>query len=67
MALTDDPNYKKLDKWSKANAGSLNMRKMFDADKDRFFKFRLEETLSPCESGHGGEVGRRREVGVMLT
>lgn len=56
MALTNDPNYKKLAEWFKANAGSLNMRKLFEADKDRFIKFRLEETLSsPCERGHAGE------------
>lgn len=39
MALTNDPSYKKLEQWYKANAGSLNMRDMFDADKDRFSKF----------------------------
>ncbi|XP_041794217.1 glucose-6-phosphate isomerase a [Chelmon rostratus] len=39
MALTNDPNYKKLEQWYRDNAGSLNMRDMFDADKDRFSKF----------------------------
>ncbi|KAF7664959.1 hypothetical protein LDENG_00159410 [Lucifuga dentata] len=39
MALTNDPNYKNLEQWYKANAGSLNMREMFDSDKDRFSKF----------------------------
>nr|XP_046249069.1 glucose-6-phosphate isomerase a [Scatophagus argus] len=39
MALTNDPTYKKLEQWYKANAGSLNMRDMFDSDKDRFSKF----------------------------
>uniref|UniRef100_A0A671TIZ1 Glucose-6-phosphate isomerase n=1 Tax=Sparus aurata TaxID=8175 RepID=A0A671TIZ1_SPAAU len=39
MALTNDPNYKKLEQWYKANAGSLNMRDMFEEDKDRFNKF----------------------------
>lgn len=43
MALSNDPNYKKLEEWYKANAGSLNMRDMFAADRDRFIKFRLEE------------------------
>lgn len=43
MALSNDPNYKKLDEWHKANARSLNMRDMFAADRDRFIKFRLEE------------------------
>lgn len=43
MALSDDPNYKKLEGWYKAKAGSLNMRDMFAADRDRFIKFRLEE------------------------
>lgn len=45
MALNNDPNYRKLEDWYKANAGSLNMRDMFDADLDRFSKFRLEETV----------------------
>uniref|UniRef100_A0A668AC40 Glucose-6-phosphate isomerase n=1 Tax=Myripristis murdjan TaxID=586833 RepID=A0A668AC40_9TELE len=39
MGLTSDPNYKKLEQWYKANAGSLNMRDMFDSDKGRFSKF----------------------------
>uniref|UniRef100_A0A3B4Y523 Glucose-6-phosphate isomerase n=1 Tax=Seriola lalandi dorsalis TaxID=1841481 RepID=A0A3B4Y523_SERLL len=39
MALTNDPNYQKLEQWYKANAGSLNMRDMFDGDKDRFSSF----------------------------
>ncbi|XP_071384687.1 glucose-6-phosphate isomerase a isoform X4 [Centroberyx affinis] len=39
MGLANDPNYKKLEQWYKANAGSLNMREMFDGDKGRFSKF----------------------------
>ncbi|XP_040894735.1 glucose-6-phosphate isomerase a [Toxotes jaculatrix] len=39
MALTNDPSYQKLEQWYKANAGSLNMREMFDSDKDRFSRF----------------------------
>lgn len=45
MALTDDPQYKDLQAWYKANAGSLNMRDMFAAEQDRFSRFRWEETL----------------------
>uniref|UniRef100_A0A8B9LB83 Glucose-6-phosphate isomerase n=1 Tax=Astyanax mexicanus TaxID=7994 RepID=A0A8B9LB83_ASTMX len=41
MGLTNDPNYQKLEKWYKSNAGGLNMRQMFDGDKDRFSKFSL--------------------------
>lgn len=69
MALTNDPNYKKLDEWFKANGSSLKMRDMFDADKDRFSKFRLEETLWSHVKVDVmvEEVGREREVGVMLT
>ncbi|KAF3706004.1 Glucose-6-phosphate isomerase [Channa argus] len=45
MALTSDPNYQKLEQWYKANAGSLNMREMFESDKDRFNKFsKVQET-----------------------
>lgn len=58
MALTNDPNYKKLDEWFKANGGSLKMRDMFDADKDRFSKFRFGgDTLVPCKSGRDGGGG----------
>ncbi|CAL8357904.1 unnamed protein product [Lota lota] len=39
MGLTNDPNYQKLEQWYKANVGNLNMRKMFEADSDRFSKF----------------------------
>ncbi|KAK2867596.1 hypothetical protein Q8A67_025713 [Cirrhinus molitorella] len=42
MALTSDPNYRKLEEWYKSSAGNLNMRQMFDADKDRFNKFSLQ-------------------------
>ncbi|XP_073709901.1 glucose-6-phosphate isomerase b [Misgurnus anguillicaudatus] len=41
MGLTNDPNFQNLDKWFKSNAASLNMRKMFEADKDRFKKLSL--------------------------
>lgn len=62
MALSSDSSFKKLQEWHRANGGSLRMRDMFEQDKDRFCKFRLEE---PCESGCGGGGGGR-EVGVML-
>ncbi|XP_041651710.1 glucose-6-phosphate isomerase-like [Cheilinus undulatus] len=39
MALSSDPNYKKLEQWYKTNAGKLNMRDMFESDQDRFSKF----------------------------
>ncbi|KAM6925925.1 glucose-6-phosphate isomerase a [Lycodopsis pacificus] len=39
MALTNDPNYQKLEQWHKANGGSLVMRSMFESDKDRFSSF----------------------------
>lgn len=39
MALTTDPNYKKLEQWFKSRAGTLNMRDLFESDKDRFSKF----------------------------
>ncbi|XP_062404960.1 glucose-6-phosphate isomerase b [Sardina pilchardus] len=41
MGLSSDANYKKLEQWYKSNAGNLNMRKMFEADKDRFSKHSL--------------------------
>lgn len=44
MALTSDPNYQMLEQWYKANAGNLNMRTMFDEDKNRFSKFRSGNT-----------------------
>ncbi|TWW76107.1 Glucose-6-phosphate isomerase [Takifugu flavidus] len=39
MALSNDPEYRKLKQWYKANAGSLNMRDMFAAEPDRFSRF----------------------------
>ncbi|KAI1904286.1 hypothetical protein AGOR_G00004110 [Albula goreensis] len=39
MGLTSDSNYQKLEQWYRSNAGNLNMRQMFDADKERFSKF----------------------------
>ncbi|XP_063291863.1 glucose-6-phosphate isomerase-like [Pelobates fuscus] len=39
MALSSDPVYQKLAKWYESNHASLNMRQMFEADKDRFSKF----------------------------
>nr|BAF91562.1 phosphoglucose isomerase [Lepisosteus osseus] len=37
--LTSDPSFQKLEQWYRANAGSLNMRQMFEADQGRFGKF----------------------------
>lgn len=54
MALSSDSSFLKLQEWHRANGGSLRMRDMFEQDKDRFCKFRLEE---PCESGCSGEGG----------
>lgn len=39
MGLTQDPTFQKLQEWFKANALTLNLRHMFEADKDRFCKF----------------------------
>ncbi|XP_068117651.1 glucose-6-phosphate isomerase [Hyperolius riggenbachi] len=39
MALTSDPVYHKIHKLYEASHASLNLRKLFDADKDRFGKF----------------------------
>lgn len=39
MSLTSDPVYQKLSKFYEANHGTLNLRKLFEADKDRFTKF----------------------------
>ncbi|KAJ8343277.1 hypothetical protein SKAU_G00306060 [Synaphobranchus kaupii] len=39
MGLTSDAKYKKLEQWYRSSAGNLNMRQMFDEDKQRFSKF----------------------------
>ncbi|XP_018418389.1 PREDICTED: glucose-6-phosphate isomerase isoform X1 [Nanorana parkeri] len=39
MSLTSDPVYQKLSKFYEANHATLNIRKLFEADKDRFSKF----------------------------
>ncbi|XP_026782721.2 glucose-6-phosphate isomerase b [Pangasianodon hypophthalmus] len=41
MGLSSDPNFQKLQQWYTANSHSLNMRQMFEADKQRFSKFSL--------------------------
>ncbi|KAI5623769.1 glucose-6-phosphate isomerase [Silurus asotus] len=41
MGLSSDPNFQKLQQWYTANSQSLNMRQMFEADKQRFNKFSL--------------------------
>uniref|UniRef100_A0A3Q3LY81 Glucose-6-phosphate isomerase n=1 Tax=Labrus bergylta TaxID=56723 RepID=A0A3Q3LY81_9LABR len=65
MALTNDPNYKKLEQWYRDNAGSLNMRDMFESDKDRFSKFRLEDTHSHTHTHtHTLACVRAKSMGV---
>uniref|UniRef100_A0A8C8F7K9 Glucose-6-phosphate isomerase n=1 Tax=Oncorhynchus tshawytscha TaxID=74940 RepID=A0A8C8F7K9_ONCTS len=39
MGLTHDPIFQKLEKWYHEHALHLNMRKMFEEDKERFHKF----------------------------
>ncbi|KAK6294373.1 hypothetical protein J4Q44_G00352030 [Coregonus suidteri] len=39
MGLTHDPTFQKLEKWYHEHAPHLNMRKMFEEDKERFHKF----------------------------
>uniref|UniRef100_A0A3P9BDF9 Glucose-6-phosphate isomerase n=1 Tax=Maylandia zebra TaxID=106582 RepID=A0A3P9BDF9_9CICH len=41
MGLTQDPNFQKLQEWYTAHALGLNMRHMFEADKERFNKLSL--------------------------
>uniref|UniRef100_A0A7N9AS93 Glucose-6-phosphate isomerase n=1 Tax=Mastacembelus armatus TaxID=205130 RepID=A0A7N9AS93_9TELE len=41
MGLTKDPTFQKLQDWYTAHALNLNMRHMFEADKERFNKFSL--------------------------
>ncbi|TRY90823.1 hypothetical protein DNTS_009001, partial [Danionella cerebrum] len=41
MGLTSDPTFQNLEKWFQSNGTSLNMRKMFEEDKNRFQKFSL--------------------------
>ncbi|XP_049578071.1 glucose-6-phosphate isomerase [Syngnathus scovelli] len=40
--LSDDPNYQRLEKWHRANGGSMNMRDMFAAEPDRFSRFSVQ-------------------------
>ncbi|CAL8360530.1 glucose-6-phosphate isomerase b [Gadus morhua] len=39
MGLTQDPNFQKLQEWFTAHHLNLNLRHMFEADKERFNKF----------------------------
>uniref|UniRef100_A0A2K5VMT4 Glucose-6-phosphate isomerase n=1 Tax=Macaca fascicularis TaxID=9541 RepID=A0A2K5VMT4_MACFA len=47
-ALTRDPQFQKLQQWYREHGSELNLRRLFDADKDRFNHFSL--TLS---TNHG--------------
>ncbi|TNM90430.1 hypothetical protein fugu_002719 [Takifugu bimaculatus] len=41
MGLTHDPNFQKLQDWYTAHALNINLRHMFEADKERFNKLSL--------------------------
>ncbi|KAL4658762.1 glucose-6-phosphate isomerase-like [Arapaima gigas] len=41
MGLTSDLNFQKLDQWSRSNATTINLRHMFEIDKERFSKFSI--------------------------
>lgn len=45
MGLTQDPNFQKLQDWYTAHALNLNIRHMFEADKERFNKLRYAKYL----------------------
>lgn len=45
MGLTQDPNFEKLQHWFTAHALNLNVRHLFEADKERFRKFRYDAYL----------------------
>uniref|UniRef100_A0A8C8MF40 Glucose-6-phosphate isomerase n=1 Tax=Oncorhynchus tshawytscha TaxID=74940 RepID=A0A8C8MF40_ONCTS len=51
MGLSSDPHFQKLEQWYKSKAGNLNMRDMFEADKDRFSKFSLIFLVDKMFSG----------------
>lgn len=48
MGLSQDPNFQKLQEWYTAHSLNLNLRHMFEADKERFNKFRY--ALDPIKS-----------------
>lgn len=42
MGLTQDPNFQRLQDWYTAHAMNINIRHMFEADKERFNKLRYD-------------------------
>lgn len=42
MGLTQDPNFQRLQDWYSAHALNINIRHMFEADKERFNKLRYQ-------------------------
>ncbi|XP_068938763.1 glucose-6-phosphate isomerase [Petaurus breviceps papuanus] len=40
-ALSQDPNFQKLVQWHQKHASELNLRRLFEADQDRFNRFSL--------------------------
>lgn len=48
MGLTHDPNFQRLQDWYTAHALNINIRHMFEADKERFNKLRYDSV----KAGH---------------
>lgn len=59
MALSSDAAFQKLVQWYKANNSKLVLRQLFEADKDRFQKFRSgwQQAPGPSSSSCEGQAG----------
>lgn len=54
-ALTQNPQFQQLQEWHRKHGSELNLRRLFEGDKERFNRFR-------CARGHwpAGRAGRDR-------
>lgn len=50
MGLTHDPNFQRLQDWYTAHALNINIRHMFEADKERFNKLRYDSVHTSRDS-----------------
>lgn len=55
-AFTQNPQFQKLREWHREHGAELNLRRLFEGDKERFSRFRCARVRSG--RGHGGRRAR---------
>lgn len=52
-ALTRSPQFQNLQEWHRGHVSELNLRSLFDGDKERFNRFRCGGDSRTCPAGAG--------------